>query len=129
MSGLMTVAPAGRSELKTKRNHRASAPGVLLSCRKHILPAGDRGILIFVPNAPIRRLWLVSYGSFHEFLEGSVMIFAYFGPETMMPVASIFAAAIGVVLMFGRNVMSIGRGMMRRVWRRPTEVWRRPTEK
>ena len=37
----------------------------------------------------------------------------------MMPSASVFAAAIGVVLMFGRNVMGLGRGLIRRVWPRP----------
>jgi hypothetical protein len=46
------------------------------------------------------------------------MLFAYFGPETMMPLASIFAAAVGVVLMFGQNVMNVGRGILRRVWPR-----------
>ena len=49
------------------------------------------------------------------------MIFAYFGPETMMPVASIFAAAVGVVMMFGRNVVDLGRGLVRRVWPRPRQ--------
>ena len=47
------------------------------------------------------------------------MIFAYFGPETMMPVASIIAAVVGVAMMFGRNVMMIGRGLVRRVWPGP----------
>jgi hypothetical protein len=44
------------------------------------------------------------------------MVFAYFGPETMMPVASIIAAVVGVAMMFGRNVMMIGRSLVRRVW-------------
>jgi hypothetical protein len=44
------------------------------------------------------------------------MLFAYFGPETMMPVASIIAAAAGVVMMFGRNILQFGRGVVRRVW-------------
>ncbi len=43
------------------------------------------------------------------------MLFAYIGPETMMPVASIIAAVAGVFMMFGRNVMAIGRGIVRRV--------------
>ena len=47
--------------------------------------------------------------------EENRMIFAYFGPETMMPVASVFAAAVGVVLMFGRNVLDVGRSLVRRV--------------
>ena len=36
------------------------------------------------------------------------MLFAYFGPETMMPVASVIAATVGVMMMFGRNVVAIG---------------------
>ena len=43
------------------------------------------------------------------------MLFAYIGPETMMPVASIIAAAAGVVMMFGRSIMMFGRGLVRRV--------------
>jgi hypothetical protein len=31
-------------------------------------------------------------------------------------VASIIAAAAGVVLMFGRSVMSFGRNVFRRIW-------------
>jgi len=47
------------------------------------------------------------------------MLFAYIGPETMMPVASIVAAVVGVALMFGRNVLMFGRGLVRRVWPGP----------
>lgn len=44
------------------------------------------------------------------------MLFSYIGPETMMPVASVIAAAAGVFMMFGRNVVGFGRGLVRRVW-------------
>jgi hypothetical protein len=44
------------------------------------------------------------------------MLFAYLGPETMMPVASIVAAVAGVVMMFGRTIVSFGRNVVRRVW-------------
>jgi hypothetical protein len=44
------------------------------------------------------------------------MLFAYIGPETMMPVASVIAAVAGVFLMFGRSVIGFGRGLVRRVW-------------
>jgi hypothetical protein len=44
------------------------------------------------------------------------MLFAYIGPETMMPVASIVAAVTGVVMMFGRSIFMFGRGIVRRVW-------------
>jgi hypothetical protein len=43
------------------------------------------------------------------------MIFAYFGPETMMPIASVIAASVGAVLLFGKNVLLFGRGLMRRL--------------
>ena len=51
--------------------------------------------------------------------EGSPMLFAYFGPETMMPVASVIAAAAGVVMMFGRSIVQFGRGLVKRVWPGP----------
>jgi hypothetical protein len=44
------------------------------------------------------------------------MLFAYLGPETMMPVASVIAAVAGVFMMFGRSVIGFGRGLVRRVW-------------
>jgi hypothetical protein len=47
------------------------------------------------------------------------MLFAYFGPETMMPVASVIAAAAGVVMMFGRSIVQFGRGVVRKVWPGP----------
>lgn len=46
------------------------------------------------------------------------MLFAYFGPETMMPVASVIAAGVGVVMMFSRNIFHFGRALVERV--RPT---------
>jgi hypothetical protein len=44
------------------------------------------------------------------------MLLAYVGPEVMMPVASMVAAGIGMVLLFGRGIMSLGRGVARRIW-------------
>lgn len=43
------------------------------------------------------------------------MLFAYIGPETMMPVASVVAAVAGVFMMFGRSVVGFGRGLVRRI--------------
>jgi hypothetical protein len=43
------------------------------------------------------------------------MLFAYFGPETMMPVASIVAATVGALMMFSRNLLMVGRTLARRV--------------
>jgi len=45
------------------------------------------------------------------------MLFAYVGPETMMPVASILAAVVGVFLMFGRNVKLVAYNIARRIGR------------
>jgi hypothetical protein len=33
------------------------------------------------------------------------VLFAYFGPETLMPLTSIVAGVVGVFLMFGRNTL------------------------
>ena len=43
------------------------------------------------------------------------MLFAYIGPETMLPLASILTGVVGVALMFGRNLMMMGRKMVRGV--------------
>ncbi len=43
------------------------------------------------------------------------MLFAYIGPETMMPVASILAAVTGVFMMFGRSIYMFCRGIVRRI--------------
>jgi hypothetical protein len=43
------------------------------------------------------------------------MILAYIGPDTMLPLASIFAGALGVVLMFGRQVKLGVRNLVRRI--------------
>ena len=48
-------------------------------------------------------------------VRSSEMLFAYIGPETMWPVASIIAAVSGVFMMFGRNVVAYCRGIFRRI--------------
>jgi hypothetical protein len=42
------------------------------------------------------------------------MLFAYVGPETMLPLASVLAATVGVLLMFGRALKLAGRNIARR---------------
>jgi hypothetical protein len=44
------------------------------------------------------------------------MLFAYIGPEVMMPVTTVIVGAVGVLMMFGRSIIGFGRGMVRRVW-------------
>ena len=44
-----------------------------------------------------------------------MLIFAYFSPETLLPVTSIVAAGAGVVLMFGRNTFRLMARVCRRV--------------
>ena len=45
------------------------------------------------------------------------MLLAYFGPETVLPLTSIVAAAVGVVMMFGRNSLRLGLMFVRRASR------------
>ena len=35
------------------------------------------------------------------------MLFAYFGPETTLPLASVLAGVLGVVMMFGRATLRV----------------------
>jgi hypothetical protein len=42
------------------------------------------------------------------------VLFAYVGPETMLPIASVFTAAVGAVMLFGRSLMQFGRNLVRR---------------
>jgi hypothetical protein len=39
----------------------------------------------------------------------TVILFAYFGPETMLPFTSIVATVVGIFLMFGRNSIRMVR--------------------
>lgn len=52
-------------------------------------------------------------------------MFAYFGPETLMPLTSIFAAVIGVFLMFGKNTFRLIAGLfgnLGRIFRKGSKV-------
>jgi hypothetical protein len=58
------------------------------------------------------------------------MIFAYFGPETMLPITSGIAAVFGVFLMFGRQILfMIVRSLARvgRMFRRGQAAPARPS--
>jgi hypothetical protein len=44
------------------------------------------------------------------------MLFAYLGPETMLPLTSIFGVVFGMVLMFWHKILGFVRGAFRRVW-------------
>ena len=48
------------------------------------------------------------------------MIFAYFGPETLLPATSVFAAVSGVLLMFGRGSLRVTLAVVRKNLRRPS---------
>jgi hypothetical protein len=52
------------------------------------------------------------------------MILAYFGPETVLPLTSIVAAAVGVVMMFGRNSLRFALMFARRASRLVARVFR-----
>jgi hypothetical protein len=42
-------------------------------------------------------------------------VFAYLGPETMLPMTSVVAGVVGIVMMFGRNSWLWAKGIYRRV--------------
>lgn len=84
-------------------------------------PGGGRGILVFEFQqrrrlGPCERAGSLDETLYCESMKGfSGMILAYFGPETMMPVVSVIAAAIGAVMMFNRNILLYGRSLVERV--------------
>jgi hypothetical protein len=45
-------------------------------------------------------------------------VFAYFGPETIMPVASIIGAVGGVLMIFGRTIVRLASRSMRTLLRK-----------
>jgi hypothetical protein len=47
------------------------------------------------------------------------VVFAYLGPETMLPMTSVVAGLVGVLMMFGRNSWLWARGIYQRVAPRP----------
>lgn len=44
-------------------------------------------------------------------------VFLYFGPETVLPVASAIAGIIGVIMMFGRYIVTKGRKLFKQVFK------------
>ena len=55
-------------------------------------------------------------------------IFAYLSPETMLPMTSILASAVGLFLLFGRTMLRLARAFVRVIWSssRPVTVVPRP---
>jgi hypothetical protein len=47
-----------------------------------------------------------------------LLVFLYLGPETVLPVASVLAAVLGVLLIFWRHVVALARKAMRALRRR-----------
>ncbi len=48
----------------------------------------------------------------------TVMLLGYIGPETMLPLASILAAGVGVILMFWRYIIQLIRRLFGAIFRR-----------
>ncbi len=46
------------------------------------------------------------------------MVFAYFGPETVLPLASVVATVVGAILMFGRLSLKFALMPFRRFWKK-----------
>ena len=42
-------------------------------------------------------------------------VFAYFGPETVMPVTSVIATIAAIVMMFGKNLFRLAVGCLRMI--------------
>jgi hypothetical protein len=51
-------------------------------------------------------------------MSNSALVFAYFGPETLLPVTSIVATIVGIVMMLGRGSFRFILQFFRRVRRR-----------
>ena len=51
----------------------------------------------------------------------SLVTFLYLGPETIMPLASILATVIGVILVFWRFIVGFIKRVVRKVLRKPAE--------
>lgn len=51
-------------------------------------------------------------------MQNPFVLFAYFGPETVMPMTSILATAAAVVMMFGRTIFRFTLGWTRTTWYR-----------
>ena len=49
-------------------------------------------------------------------MQAMCVVFAYFGPETVMPVTSIIATVAAVVVMFGKTIFRFAVGWVRTAW-------------
>lgn len=47
----------------------------------------------------------------------AITLLAYIGPETMLPLASFFAAALGIILMFWKFIFRLIRRMFTAIFR------------
>jgi hypothetical protein len=59
----------------------------------------------------------------------TMLVFSYFGPETMLPMTSLIAAVVGFVMMFGRNAFRLAVRCVQSVIpgkRRPSIPLKRP---
>lgn len=55
-----------------------------------------------------------------------LVVFAYFSPETLLPLTSVIASAVGVFLLFGSNVLRLARRALRTVTMRGRRAARIP---
>jgi hypothetical protein len=49
-------------------------------------------------------------------------LFAYFGPDTMLPVASIIGAVGGVIMIFGRTIVRVASRPVRVLFAKTRQV-------
>lgn len=55
-------------------------------------------------------------------MSAPILIFAYFSPETLLPVTSIVATVVGIVMMFGKNAFRLTVSGLRGALRRPDQA-------
>lgn len=51
--------------------------------------------------------------------QDGIIVFTYLGPETIMPLASILATIVGVILIFWRFIIGFIKRLIRFILRRP----------
>jgi hypothetical protein len=69
-----------------------------------------------ITHAFVQVLALTQAAPWHPSLFGGVII-AYLGPQTVLPIASALAAAIGFILMFWRYIASTARKALRAMFK------------
>jgi hypothetical protein len=66
-------------------------------------------------------LYMGQFASLLSNVTQESVVLLYLGPETIMPVGSFLAAALGILLIFWRQTVALARNSLRRVFVRKSE--------